>query len=225
MADGTPQYVGLHFSADALAGLSTPAEIAEGDRGVEHHGLWSKPYALPLPETAPTPFEYIGFAWNPEGHTPRGVWDVPHFDMHFYFEEPETVSTIGGGEISSLPERLVPEGYLLAEDGAVVPKMGGHLAPTDAPELNGGEFTNTLIWGVADVDESEEYELHFVEPMVTVDYLRSLDAVDRQPIAQPESYPSAGWYPTAYTVRPLGSGGYAVVLEAFERQTTSSQLA
>jgi len=197
--------------------LSTPSEVADSDLGVEHHGLWSKPYALPLPNTAPTPFEYVGFAWNPEGHTPRGVWNVPHLDIHFHFENRETVSKIAGGSIEALPDQIVPEGYQLAEDGAVVPKMGAHLAPKDAPERNGGTFTNTLIWGVADID-GEGADLHFVEPMITVDYLDGLSAVDRRSIAQPNSYPSTGWYPTAYSVRPLVSGGYAVVLEAFEER-------
>lgn len=218
-ADGKPTSVGVHLSAGALEGLPTADDVAANDRSVDHQGLWSLPFRLPLPEAAPPPFDHVGFGWNPEGHPPRGVWNVPHFDFHFHFESPDTVSTIDKGVIDELPDRIVPEGYMLAEDGAVIPKMGAHLAPAETPEFNDGEFSNTLIWGAADVDDSAGPELHFVEPMVTVDHLRGLSGVDRRPVAQPDSYPTAGWYPTAYTVGSLDSGGYVVVLAAFEERT------
>ncbi|MHB9288826.1 type IV secretory system conjugative DNA transfer family protein [Halobacteriales archaeon Cl-PHB] len=64
-------------------------------------------------------------------------------------------------------------------------------------------------------DPATAFELNFVEPMVTVDYVEGLQGVDRHAIPQPEAYPMAGWYPTAYSVRDLGDGGYAVVMEAF----------
>ena len=107
---------------------------------------------------------------------------------------------------------------VLAEEGAVIPKMGAHLAPEDTPEFNGGAFTNTLIWGAADVDDSAGRELHFVEPMVTVDHLRGRATVDRRPVAQPDVYPTPGWYPTSYAVGPADGGGYAVALAAFEER-------
>jgi hypothetical protein len=218
-ADGTPKHVGVRLSAGVLDGLATPDEVAASDRGVDHQGLWSLPFALPLPEAAPPPFDHVGFGWNPEGHPPRGVWDVPHFDFHFHFERPETVSAIDKGVIDELPDRIVPEGYMLAEGGAVIPKMGAHLAPADTPEFNDGVFTSTLIWGAADIDDAAGPELHFVEPMVTVEHLRELSTVDRRPVAQPESYPTAGWYPTSYAVEPIDESGYAVVLEAFEERS------
>jgi len=218
-ADGEPTYVGVRLSAGALEGLPTPDDVADSDRGVDHQGLWSLPFRLPLPEATPPPFNHVGFGWNPEGHPPRGVWNVPHFDFHFHFESPDTVSTIDKGVMNELPDRIVPEDYMLAEDGAVIPKMGAHLAPEETPEFNGGAFTNTLIWGAADVDDSAGPELHFVEPMVTVEHLRGLNAVDRRPVAQPDTYPTAGWYPTAYAVGSLDSGGYAVVLAAFEERS------
>lgn len=218
VADSKPKYVGVHLSSGALDGLATPDEVAASDRGVDHHGLWSLPFRLPLPEAAPPPFDHVGFGWNPEGHPPRGVWNVPHFDIHFHFESPETVSAIDRDVIDTLPDRIVPEGYMLAEDGAIIPEMGAHLAPEDTPEFNGGAFTNTLIWGTADVDDSAGRELHFVEPMVTVDHLRGRATVDRRPVAQPDVYPTPGWYPTSYAVGPADGGGYAVALAAFEER-------
>ncbi|EMA63659.1 hypothetical protein C469_02351 [Halorubrum lipolyticum DSM 21995] len=108
----------------------------------------------------------------------------------------------------------------MIEDGAIVPKMGAHLAPTDAPEFDGEEWQETLIWGAADVDGDGEYENNYVEPMITVDYFQNhLDGVEKQDIAQPDVYPKDGYYPTTYTVRDLGDGGYAVVMEEFEERS------
>lgn len=30
------------------------------------------------------PFTYVPMNWNPHGHMPPGVYDLPHFDVHFY---------------------------------------------------------------------------------------------------------------------------------------------
>lgn len=30
------------------------------------------------------PYEHFGFDWNPMGHEPPGIYDLPHFDYHFY---------------------------------------------------------------------------------------------------------------------------------------------
>ena len=212
---GKPKYVGIHFSAAAQEGLPTPEELEESGEGVQVHGKWSKPYRLKLPDNVPAPFEYVGFAWNPQGHPPDDVWGYPHFDLHFYLEDAATVGEIGPGTIEGLSDQRLPDGYFAAEDGAIVPNMGGHLAPKDAPEFNGGDFSNTIIWGAADVDGDGGYENHFIEPMITTEYFSDLTGVDRNPIAQPAEYSYDGWYPTSYAVRDLGNSGYAVVLESF----------
>lgn len=218
---GEPTRVGVHFSAGALAGLPSAPALASGDvDGRQLHGFWSMPFALGFPDAAPDPFEFAGIAWNPEGHTPEGVYDRPHFDLHFYFREPEVIADIWHGVVADLPRETVPEGYELIEGGAVVPGMGAHLAPADAPEFDGEEWRETLIWGVADVDGDDANELHFVEPMVTVDFLEArLDGVHSEPIAQPAVYPQDGFYPTTYAIRDLGEGGYAVTMADFEERT------
>ncbi|MDH3376690.1 MAG: DUF5602 domain-containing protein [Gammaproteobacteria bacterium] len=30
-----------------------------------------------------TPFDHVSIDWNPQGHPPTGVYDVPHFDFPF----------------------------------------------------------------------------------------------------------------------------------------------
>ncbi|WP_206425136.1 hypothetical protein [Halosimplex salinum] len=75
-----------------------------------------------------------------------------------------------------------------------------------------GEF------GKRDGDDDGAGELSFVEPMVTREFLRDHSGRDRREIAQPETYRSAGRYPTAYSVRDVPErDALAVTVEAFER--------
>ncbi|QLC34670.1 hypothetical protein EFA46_004655 [Halarchaeum sp. CBA1220] len=217
---GEPKYLGVHFSEGALHELPYAEAFESGEAtGRKVHGFWSKPFSLDFPSSAPQPFEYAALGWNPQGHTPEDVYDKPHFDIHFHFNTPETVRQIGPGVIEDLPSDVTPEGYELIEGGAVIPAMGAHLAPTDAPEFDGAEWLDTLIWGAAAVDGDDAYELNFLEPMITVDYLENhLDGAHSEPISQPEIYPQAGHYPTTYTVRDLGDGGYAAVLADFDER-------
>lgn len=219
-SSGEVQAVGLHFSEDTFTNLPYAEDFKNGDaEGQKVHGFWSKPFSLDFPDNVPAPIEFAGNGWNPQGHTPEGVYDRPHFDIHFYFADPKTISKIGPGTIESLPDEKVPEGYKLIEGGAIVPKMGAHLAPEDAPEFNGEEWLETLIWGAADIENNGSYELNFLEPMITLDFFQNhLDGVQKEDIAQPEVYPQAGNYPTTYAVYDFDDGGYAVVLEDFEQR-------
>ncbi|WP_435115515.1 hypothetical protein [Halolamina sp. C58] len=231
---GKPKYVGLHFSDGAMTNLPTPTELEEGDGTELHGGFMSKLYAIPFPSSAPAPFEFMGFGWNSEGHLPRGVYSKPHFDVHFYFRPPEEILEIGPRNPApntpppitdeDVADGQIPDGYRLIEGGNVIPNMGAHMAPTGAPEFenpdDASDWLKTLIWGAADTDEDDVFELNFVEPMVTVDFFRNhLDGVHREGIAQPEQYPTDGWYPTTYALRDLGDGGYAAVMEGFEERS------
>ncbi|WP_435101860.1 hypothetical protein [Halarchaeum sp. P4] len=234
---GNPKQVGVHFSEGALDALPYAEDFENGnvDNAMKSHGVWMKPFTLDLPDVVPEPFEYVGAGWNPQGHTPKGVYTKPHFDIHFYFNDRETIGDIGINPDTGKPYVIstddiekgqVPEGYVLLEGGAVVPNMGAHLAPADAPELDSGknpdgasDWLHTLIWGAADVDDDDAYELNYVEPMITVDYLQNhLEGVQRQSIAQPDAYPQDGYYPTSYVTRNLGDDGWAVVVADFEKQ-------
>jgi len=234
---GNPKYVGVKFSDGALTDLPYADAFEDGDvkGGGKAHGFWSLPFDLSFPDNVPAPFEYAGLGWNPQGHTPENVYTKPHFDIHFYFNDWDTIDDIGLKDPTTTPptpyiideddieDGQIPEDYFLLEGGAVIPDMGAHLAPEDAPELpdNGGEeWLETLIWGAADVDDDDAYELNFIEPMVTVDYLKNhLHGVQRNAVAQPAAYPQEGYYPTSYEIRDLGNGGYVFALTDFvERQ-------
>jgi hypothetical protein len=39
---------------------------------------------LEVPKPTPPPFKLVGFFWRPLGHPPAHIYDVPHFEFHFY---------------------------------------------------------------------------------------------------------------------------------------------
>ncbi|QPV61942.1 hypothetical protein I7X12_14435 [Halosimplex litoreum] len=224
---------GVLLDRDALQGLPSaksleaagedefPDKYGPAGGAAEIHTKWSLQFFVPFPRVPDTPITFLGFNWNPGGHPPEGVWTVPHFDVHFHMRPPEAVDAIAGPRAPeySLPDRYVPEGYARPpnESARVVTDMGEHLFDPSAPEHDGGSFTNTLIWGVADGGDGVG-ELSFVEPMLTRAFLRDHTGTDRRAIAQPDTYRSAGNYPTAYAVRDVPEReAVAVVVEDFER--------
>ncbi|WP_254523418.1 twin-arginine translocation signal domain-containing protein [Natrinema caseinilyticum] len=228
---GRPKYHGLYVERSALEGLPTAADLeaASGSRYSDKYGpdglalpihhRWSQEFFVPFPETAATPYTFLGLNWNPNGHPP--VWSAPHFDIHFHTLPMAAVDTITGPAAPTyeLPAEYVPTGYARspAVDERVITDMGEHMVDPTVPEMNGGTFTNTLIWGACDPDDSGTAELTFVEPMLTREFLRGHTGIDRRSIAQPETYARAGTYPTAYTVRDVPSAdAIAVTIEAFE---------
>jgi hypothetical protein len=154
-------------------------------------------------------FKWALLNWEPHGHIPPGVYDKPHFDVHFYIEPIEKVFAIESGPCG--PEHVrcdqfaqarlpVPANYMnsdFTDVEAVAPAMGGHLVDLKAPEFNGVPFTHTWIYGVY------EGRVTFYEEMVTVAYLVAL----------------AGRYPTLSCIRyqPTTSE-VAVSLEGFEQR-------
>ena len=132
--------------------------------------------------------------YNPHGHEPPGVYDLPHFDVHFYMIPSAERMEIGpadpGFDILPAPQ-YIPDFYMRIPGG--VPQMGTHWADLLAPEFNGQTFTRTYIWG------SFDGKVIFFEPMITVAYLES-EPSETIPLRQPQSYQRDGYYPTSYRV-------------------------
>ncbi|MBB5917324.1 hypothetical protein BJY24_006236 [Nocardia transvalensis] len=220
---GTPLVIGLAATDsvyDALpydppsSGLYCYDKNADGTVDPHHECAGGHEHALPLPENLARrddmPFTYVLANWNPHGHVPAGVWDTAHFDVHFYLNDNAERLAIRPGPClqmtacadyalgKNLPAaKYRPPSY--ADLDAIEPAMGQHLINTTTPELNGGPFTHTFIYG------SWNGEITFYEPMVNLDQYNGLrsgaigDACT--PIEQPRAWQQAGWYPTRYCLR------------------------
>lgn len=179
--DRLPLAFGVTFTEGALTGL--PATDTE--------------YPLRFPAQADeTGFTHFVMNWNPHGHIPQAIYGAPHFDFHFYLISPEV-----RGQITATGEDLarvhqapapaeVPRGYVAAPGGHE-PRMGAHWVDPASPEFHGQPFGETFIYGFYGG------HLAFLEPMVTLAYLRSRATACRE-ISQPAAYPKPGFYPTQY---------------------------
>ena len=187
---GNPTAVGVTFNERALDGL--PSENPSGQHGTE--------YVLSLPaEARATTFDHVGINWNPHGHEPAKVYDVGHFDFHFYMITPEERGriTVQGDDMVKArrrpPAEFVPEGYIYAPDSEV-PQMGAHWVDPVSHEFHGQAFTRSLLYG------SYDGQIIFVEPMITRAYLLAKPNVT-EPLKLPAKYSRPGYYPTRYSVR------------------------
>jgi hypothetical protein len=189
-ASGKPITIGLRMSESALKGL--PEEMPHNATGWE--------YILPLPaEAANLGYDHVGMDWNPEGHIPDGIYNMPHFDFHFYMisQADKEKITLEGEDLARAhkapaPE-FMPEGYVLPE-GTEVPRMGAHAIDPSSPEFNNKPFTKTFIYGFYDG------QMVFLEPMITRTYLETRPDIT-DPIKLPRAYAKHGYYPAVYRVK------------------------
>lgn len=193
--DGTVLEVGVALEEEALQKL--PDGHSGGMRGPDGHIGYE--HVLELPAQNPTPFRHVVVNWNPGGHEPPGIYDLPHFDFHFYTIDVERRLAIDPADpafqrrAERLPApELVPAGYILPELLAF-PRMGVHWVDPTGPELNGRTFTRTFIFG------SWDGEVHFWEPMITKAFLESKQSADAT-VPRPARVSRAGAYPGAYRV-------------------------
>ena len=152
---------------------------------------------------------------------PPGVFDKPHFDVHFYIEPIENVFALQRGTCG--PEFLrcdqfaqarkpVPRNYVppnFQDVGAAAPAMGNHLLDPTTPEFHGEAFKRTWIYGVYDG------RVTFYEEMVALSFMMSKPDVCF-PIQSPGAVALAGYYPTRSCVRYTpGKDEYTVSIEDF----------
>jgi hypothetical protein len=186
--DGVPQQLSLVLNADVLT------TVPIGGTGDGHDGQHGNDLFVPLPKKAAgvTPFQSIMLNWNQNGHEPAGVYDVPHFDFHFYMT-PES-AVMGYTDMTKI-ENLPPMDYVPANHiaGPGVPMMGKHWIDVNSPELHGAPFTQTFIYG------SYDSKVVFYEPMITLNFLKTTGNLEKA-IPQPAKYQTAGYYPTKFRI-------------------------
>lgn len=198
-ANGNPDEVGIAVSETALNSL--PMDMAE--------------LIMNLPaEGDKTPFKHMYVTYMPHGHEPDGVYNIPHFDFHFYkITSAERMTMMPGTEAQM--SQVPAAGYLPADyvTAGPVPMMGNHWVDATSPELSGKGFTSTFLYG------SNKGEIIFYEPMITVDYLKKMTATQLFTIKQPQKIAPSGYYPTEYAIRyNAANKEYEVVLEKMVKQ-------
>lgn len=188
---GTPVSIGVVFTSGLLAGLPKAAKDKDPDF----------PYQLPMPTKGPrTVVDHVVINWESAGHPPPHVYDVPHFDFHFYLVSRMAQAKVkfksqneSGDSGQQPPVELVPAGYVVPP-GTAVPQMGVHAINPSAAEFHGQPFTATFIYGYYNKRQT------FIEPMVSLAYLESKPSFSA-PVARPASYTKPGAYPSAYSVK------------------------
>ena len=144
---GAPLAIGLVFSSNFFEEL--PTEVSDFhqcfdrdsngvvDRSTECN-QWHE-WVIPLPSVVASrsdiPFKWSLLNWNPVGHIPPGVYDTPHFDIHFYIAPIEDVFALEPGPCGpefircdqfEVGKRPVPPNYLAPDYqdvDAVAPAM------------------------------------------------------------------------------------------------------
>lgn len=236
---GTPTAIGIAFSATALDGLPAGSNRhhcfdrnKDGviDPTTECHNTFE--FVIPLPDAvskrSDVAFKWVLLNWNPVGHAPPGVWDVPHFDIHFYLEPIANIFAITSGSCGpefvrcdqfEVGKRPVPPNYIhpdFRDVGAVVPAMGNHLLDLTGPEFHKHPFTRSWIFGAYDG------RVTFYEEMVTRAFLLSRPDTCFQ-IKSPKAVALSGFYPSVSCIRHnAATGEYTVSMERFTLREAST---
>jgi hypothetical protein len=239
---GAPTAIGVVWSSTALDGLPTDSDEhrcfgrdKDGAKDANTKCQHTYEFVIPLPDAvalrSDIPFKWVLLNWNPVGHIPPGIYDVPHFDAHFEMGPIADVFAIEPGPCGPelvrcdqfqtarkpLPPNYLAPDYVDVE--AVVPAMGNHLVDTTGPEFQKQPFARSWIYGVYDG------KVIFYEAMVTRNYMLSKPN-GCLPIKAPKAVAVAGLYPTEYCVRHNATTGeYSVSMEKFTRREASAPVA
>jgi len=215
---GVPLEIGVALSEGAMDNLPAPMKMTpEQMQSMEHMDMHT--WVLELPTRNPTPYQFVTFGWNPQGHEPPGVWDIPHFDFHFYTASNEVRKSIvpSNPQFAQKAANYPPAAqrsqfYLDAATAArtepknmTVPEMGMHWFDVRTPEIQAvaghpeayKRFTKTFIYG------SWDGEFIFAEPMITRDYLLSIKARggDDLTAVPAMKFNAPGMYPQSYRIK------------------------
>lgn len=175
---GDPEKIGFTFSAATLDNLP----------------MHSAMFEIPVPKGNNTMVDHISFDFNAHGHEPPGIYDVPHFDIHFYNiskAEREAISN------TSPKMEILPSSEYIPLDYAPIPggdpKMGKHWTDTTGNEFHGKAFDKTFIYG------SYDGQFIFHEAMTALSYLRTKPNVTMD-IKQQPKVQVGGFYPRKFSI-------------------------
>jgi hypothetical protein len=183
-----PSSIGVTFTKGALDNLP--------------HGGTAIVLSLPTEAVGKTPFDHVMLDYLHTGHEPPGVYDVAHFDVHFYMQTLAERKAIPPYPLAPTKfDNLPPTGYMSSAYirlPAGVPEMGVHWADPTSQELTGkGKFTETLIQG------SFDGKFTFIEPMIAWEYLKTRPTFTKN-VPLPAKFSKAGYYPMKYSIKQDG---------------------
>ncbi|MEZ0485708.1 DUF5602 domain-containing protein [Fibrella aquatica] len=200
---GNPTSIGFTMTKEALASMPSIKTVT------------AFMLALPDEATAKTPFKHVMIDWNPQGHEPAGIYDVPHFDFHFYMQPMNEVMAIPPYEQAPAKFDNVPAAVYLPVDFAKgpggVPGMGAHWSDVTSPEFKGQAFTETFVFG------SYDGKVTFWEQMVTLSYLKTNPKLDKA-IRQPAQFQTPGYYPTRYSITTNADGSQDIAMDGLTKR-------
>jgi hypothetical protein len=151
--------------------------------------------------------------WHPVGHEPEHVYDMPHFDVHFYtITEAVRGGIVPGAAAGKIrpTKAMMPPKSILAPD--YVPGMGMHVISAMQPEFNKGKFTISPIIGYWNG------QVAFFEVMFSKKWIdQKTDTAGA--FLQPTKVTQHGWYPTKYSVKyDAAKDDYTVALTDFTKR-------
>jgi len=197
--DGTPLAIGIEISENAPKVMLAKSSTT------------SRTVFLLSPDKArvKTPFQWITITWNFAGHGPANVWDVPHFDTHFYFTSPEEAAKI---TTVATPDAACPGATLSCDNWAkALQEVAAKYYPAGWVRFNNpralmgdhfynpataipGSFTSDFLFGAFGGS------VNFYEPMATPQFLQ--EKTDHcSDIAEVDAFQFSGWYPTQWCVK------------------------
>ncbi len=209
--DGSPERLGITLTEGVLKG------VASG--GVKAGYMQQGSVVLPLhPKAAITPYKNIALDWDPQGHLPTGVFDLPSFAFHYnMIPEKERQAILNAPadfeKTHSYPNAAyLPPNFSVVAITPVEDRPGGgcfgaHWFDKAAPEFNQQGFTQTWSYG------TYNGEVVFQMPMITLEFLKSVESFERA-ILQPSAFQIPGYYPTVFIIFKH-NGVTEIVLDKF----------
>jgi len=211
--NGSPYEIGIEITPEAFKNLTV-----ENDKKAPPEGS-TIVVPLHLKAKQATPFDHIGLNWNPHGHEPEHIFDVPHFDIHFYMISVEEQMAIPAWstETDAWFNSYPPIGYLPADyitppgAGTAEAEMGKHWIPANLGAYL--PFSKIMIYGTFNG------KFIFIEPMVTLEYFLS-NSDFSSTYSQPDFFVKSGNYPTKYNIyHDQATGNTYVTLSEFVWRT------
>ncbi|HEY9843763.1 MAG: hypothetical protein ACAI44_32600 [Candidatus Sericytochromatia bacterium] len=208
-------WVKLNGETIEETGFTLPVALVEATSTDAKSAPFSIKLELPDVVQSKTVVDNVSIDYLAGGHPPPGVYDKPHFDVHFYFNPDSVNAKVDCSDKTQAAADRVPPPYMFFPPDApeCVPTMGFHGIDPRSPELaqqNPAPFTKTMILGFYGGKQV------FIEPMVTREFLLkkegfSIDVLKGTVVDKP------GLYPSKAVLRMNAAGtAYELVLTEFK---------